>query len=173
MIGLPDFDPEQVIRLLGGHRVRYVLIGGMAGIIHGAPFVTEDVDICHARDPANLEALAAALRAVHAELRGAEPGLPFRLDATTLGRGDAFTFVSDIGAIDIMAMPQGTSGFEDLVRTAEVFRLFDHDVAVAAIDDLVRMKRAAGRPKDLLAMEELGALRDELDRRDQPRVGPD
>jgi hypothetical protein len=107
--------------------------------------------------------MADALREVHAELRGADPGLPFRLDATTLARGDSFTFTTDIGPIDVLGTPAGTEGYEDLARTAERYELFGHRVLVAAIDDLIRMKRAAGRPKDLLAVEELGALRDEID----------
>ena len=125
--------------------------------------VTVDVDICYARDRANLDRLAAALREVHAELRGAEPGLPFRLDGKTLERGDSFTLTTDLGAIDILATPSGTSGYEDVARTAEVLELFEHRIAVASIEDLIRMKRAAGRPKDLIAVEELAALRDEID----------
>jgi hypothetical protein len=163
----PEFQPEAVIRLLGRHEVRYVLIGGLAAITHGAPLVTQDVDVCHARDPANLDRLADALREVHAELRGAEPGLPFRLDAATLERGDAFTFTTDIGWLDIMVTPAGVAGYDELARTATPFPLFGHEVLVASIDDLIRMKRAAGRRKDLLAVEELGALRDEMD--SQPR----
>lgn len=159
-----DFQPEAVIRLLGRHEVRYVLIGGLAAVTHGAPIVTQDIDLCYARDAANLERLAAALQDVHAYLRGADPGLPFRLDARTLAKGDAFTFTTDLGWIDILATPAGTDGYEDLARTSQPFELFGHRVLIAAVDDLIRMKRAVGRPKDLLAIEELGALREELDR---------
>jgi len=159
-----EFQPEAVIRLLGRHGVGYVVIGGLAAVTHGAPIVTQDVDVCYARDPANLERLAAALGEVHAYLRGADPGLPFRMDARTLAKGDAFTLTTDLGWIEIIATPSGTDGYEDLARTADAFQLFGHRVLIAAVDDLIRMKRAAGRPKDLLATEELGALRQELDR---------
>lgn len=168
----PDFQPEALIRLLGRHGVRYVLVGGLAAITHGAPLVTQDTDLCYARDRQNLERLTAALGEVHAGLRGIEPGLRFGLDARTLARGDAFTFVTDVGWVDIMATPAGTTGFDDLASTAEQYKLFGHRVLVASIDDLIRMKRAAGRPKDLLAVEELGALRDEIDdqaRRPRPK----
>lgn len=160
----PDFRPEEVIRLLGRHEIRYILIGGLAAVTHGAGVVTQDVDICHARDPENLERLADALREVHADLRGAEPDLPFRLDAKALGRADSFTFTTEIGWIDILATPAGVAGYDELARTADTYTLFGHRVLVASLDDLIRMKRAAGRPKDLLAVEELGALRDEIDR---------
>ena len=159
-----DFQPEEVIRLLGRRQVHYVLIGGLAAVTRGSPLVTQDIDICNARQTDNLSRLADALREVHAELRGADPGLPIRLDARTLLNGDSFTLTTDLGWIDLVATPAGTSGYEDLARTAEEFQLFGQSVLVAHIDDLIRMKRAAGRPKDLLALEELGALREELDR---------
>lgn len=163
-----EFQPAEVIRLLGRHEVRYVLIGGLAAITHGAPLVTQDVDLCYARDPENLTHLADALREVRAELRGADPGLPLRLDAKTLLMGDSFTLTTDVGWMDILATPAGTSGYDDLARTAEPYDLFGHRVLVAAIEDLIRMKRAAGRTKDLLVVEELGALQDELDHRPTP-----
>ena len=163
--GRADYQPDEVVRLLGGHGVRYVLIGGLAAVTHGASLVTRDVDVCHARDTDNLTRLADALGEVHAKLRGAESGLPFRLDARTLAKGDAFTFTTDLGSIDVLATPAGTDGYEDLARTADAFDLFGQRVLVASLDDLIRMKRAAGRTKDLLAVEELGALRDELDTR--------
>jgi hypothetical protein len=157
-----DFQPEAVIRLLGRHRILSVIIGGLAAITHGAPLVTQDVDLCYARDDDNLGRLGAALTEVHAELRGADPGLPLRLDAKTLRAGDAFTLTTDVGWLDLLGTPAGTSGFEDLARTADVFTLFGYRMFVASVEDLIRMKRAAGRPKDLIAIEELGALRDEL-----------
>ena len=159
-----EFQPEAVIRLLGRHGVRYVLIGGLAAVTHGAPLVTQDIDLCCARDQDNLELLAAAMREVHAELRGAAPDLPFRLHAPNLASRERQSFTTDVGWIDIMATPAGTTGYDDLARTAEVFTLFGHRVLVASVEDLIRMKRESGRPKDLLAAEELGALRDEIDR---------
>ena len=143
----PDFRPDEVVRLLGRHGVRYVLIGGLAAVTHGAPLVTQDVDVCHARDAENLDRLAGAMREVHAELRGADANIRFRLDAATLAKGDAFTFTTDVGWLDLLATPAGTSGYEDLARTADRFELFGHRVLVASVDDLIRMKRAAGRPK--------------------------
>jgi hypothetical protein len=157
-----DFQPETVIRLLGRHRVRYVLIGGLAAVTHGAPLITQDIDACYARDDLNLRRIAKALGEIHAELRGADPGMPVMLDAKTLRAGDAFTFTTDVGWLDLLGTPPGTAGYDDLARTADAFDLFGNRVLVASVDDLIRMKRAAGRPKDLLALEELGALRDEL-----------
>ncbi|MBA3741142.1 MAG: hypothetical protein H0W98_08375, partial [Chloroflexi bacterium] len=159
-----DFQPDEVLRLLNRHGVRYVLIGGLAAILHGSPSVTRDIDICHASDPGNLLRLADALREVNARLRGAPAGLPFRLDAKTLANGDSFTFSTDVGALDILATPAGTTGYDDLIRTADKVEAFDEEFAVASLDDLIRMKRAAGRPKDRIELEILGALREEIDR---------
>jgi len=157
-----EFDALRLLQELNDSQVRYIVVGGVAARVLGSPLLTADLDVCYARDAANYEALAAMLQRVHAHLRGAERGLPFRLDAKTIARGDSFTFVTDFGAFDILGTPSGTGGYEDLVRTAKRFDLGGVSAQVASIDDLIRMKRAAGRPKDLLAVEELGALREEL-----------
>jgi hypothetical protein len=159
------FDPLTALQALRDHGVRYILIGGYGANVRGAPLVTSDLDLCYARDPANLARMASALRALHAKLRGAPQDVPFILGAKSLETGDRFTFTTDAGSLDIMGAPDGVpGGYEELERTADALDLgAGLMVKVAALEDLIRMKRAAGRPKDLMALEILGALRDEID----------
>jgi hypothetical protein len=157
------FDPGRLLETLQRHRVRFVVIGGLAGRLHGSPTLTNDLDICYARDDANLASLAAALRELCARLRGAPNDVPFLLDATTLRAGDHFTFSTDAGNLDILGLPAGTAGFSDLARSAQAMELPAGAVPVASLDDLIRMKRCAGRPKDKIELEVLAALRDEID----------
>ena len=157
----PPFEwARSVVELTDGN-VRFIVIGALAGRILGSPTVTRDLDICHARDRKNLEALAAVLTRLNARLRGVAEDVPFRLDARTLAAGDSFTFVTERGDLDILGTPSGTQGFDDLVRDAERVQIDGREVLVASLDDLIRMKRAAGRPKDLIEIEVLGALREE------------
>jgi hypothetical protein len=158
-----EFDALRLLRELNDAGVRYVVIGAVAARALGSSLMTADLDICYDRDKTNLAALAGMLRRVHARLRGVGAEVPFRLDARTISLGDSFTFETDFGAFDIMGTPSGTSGYSDLVVNALRVDLDGLDVLIASIDDLIRMKRAAGRTKDLLAIEELGALREELD----------
>lgn len=160
------FDPLGCLQALLGNGVEFVLIGGLAARLRGSPSVTNDTDICHSKEGSNLERLAKSLAAMNAKLRGAEDA-PFLLDAKSLSRGENFTFSSDYGALDCLASPSGVDGYEDLQRTAEVMDLNGISVQVASLDDLMRMKRAAGRRKDLLELEILGALRDEIEGKDE------
>jgi predicted nucleotidyltransferase len=158
------FAPLDAVEALVGKRVRFVIIGGFAGQLLGSSLITGDLDLCYAGDDDNLERMARALKELHATLRGAPKDVPFILDAETLKMGDHFTFDTDAGALDILGHPAGIPGaYEELARAASEMRLGPHKVKVASIDDLIRMKRAAGRPQDLYAVEVLGALRDEID----------
>jgi hypothetical protein len=159
----PSFDPLAGLRALAEHDVRFVLIGGYAAALRGSPMMTGDVDVCYARDRANLKRLAAALRSLNARLRGAPSGVPFELDARALEGGDHFTFSTDAGPIDCLGTPAGTEGFPDLDAAATDEDLGGLIVRVASLDDLIRMKRAAGRRQDRIAIEWLSALRDELE----------
>lgn len=159
MPDLPDF--EKILRLLATHSVRFVLIGGVAMRLHGSSHLTEDIDFLYARTPENLEALALALRDHHPRLRGAPEDLPFRWDSRTLKAGLNFTLNTDLGPIDTLGQAAGVASFEEVERRAVLYSLDDLIVPVACLDDLIAMKRAAGRPKDhnhileLLALKEL------------------
>ena len=160
----PIFDPLKLLDVLDRHVVRFVMIGGLAGRLWGSPTVTNDLDICHARDRANLRRLAEALRETGARLRGVAEDVPFLLDDRTLAAADHFTFVTDAGNLDCLGTPAGTKGYDDLSRTAEPMEIGDRTVQVAAIEDLIRMVLAAGRPKDRIEAEILGAVREEIER---------
>ncbi len=157
------FDPLEVLRILQKHRVRFVIIGGFASRLHGSPSITNDLDICYARDRENLEALAKALRELKASLRGVSEPVPFIVDARTLRAGDHFTLETAAGNLDCLGLPAGSGGFEQLMRTVDEMDLGGVTARVASLEDLIRMKRAAGRPKDLIEVEVLSALLEERD----------
>ena len=156
------YDPLRLLRTLHDGGVRFVAIGAFAGRLHGSPTMTRDLDICYDRDRENLESLATVLNGLQARLRVADQNLPFRLDARSLRAGDAFTFTTDAGDLDVLGTPSGTSGYDDLAAKAVPMEIDGVPVLVASVDDLIRMKLAAGRPKDLIEAEILGALREEL-----------
>jgi len=165
------FDPLRALGTLTEEGVRFVVIGGYAAALWGSPSVTVDTDICYARDARNLERLAAALRLLNARLRGPDAEVPFVLDAKTLELGDHFTFDTDAGPLDCLGLPAGSGGYEALERTAAVKNLGTGLVVkVAALEDIMLMKKAAGRPKDLIELEILGKLREEIDARDAGRA---
>jgi len=160
-----SFDPLRALRAFLTRGVRFILIGGVAARAWGSPTITNDLDICYERSAVNCASLAEALRELQATLRGAPEGLPFQLDAASIRMGDSFTFETTAGALDCLGTPAGTTGFEDLLRNASEVRL-DGDVLVyiCSLDDLLRMKRAADRPKDRIEVEILSAVKEELER---------
>lgn len=154
------FDPLGAFECLISHEVDFVLIGGIAARLWGSPTVTGDLDICHSKTKANITKLTAALRAMEATLRGAEDVL-FPLQEQFLSASDNFTFSTAFGALDCLAHPAGVEGFGELSQRAERMDLEGVQVLVASLHDIMAMKRASGRRKDLIELEVLGALQEE------------
>lgn len=160
-----DFDAIGAFRVLLRHGVRFVVIGGVAGRQWGSPLITHDTDICYERTAANYQALVSALKEMNATLRGAPAGLPFQLDAKTIAFGDSFTFETTMGPLDCLGTPSGTSGYPDLMKSATQVEIDDGvSVYFCSLDDLMRMKRAANRPKDRIELEILAAVKEEREK---------
>jgi hypothetical protein len=148
------------LEALETHGVRYVLIGGVAAIAQGYPLTTHDVDVTPDRDSQNLERLADALRDLGVRLRVASgETVDFPVDAGFLGQGASWTLETADGlAFDLVFEPAGTSGYPDLAQDAAILDLGEGLlVAVASVRDLIRMKQAAGRPKDIAQIPALEA----------------
>jgi predicted nucleotidyltransferase len=154
-------DFERLLQTLGRGGVEFIVIGGVAASAHGAIRATRDIDIVYARSPANLSSIERALAPLSPRLRGGPPGLPFRLDAATLQAGLNFTLSTDLGEIDLFGEVAGGGRYEDLVAESRTLDLFGVSCLCLGLDALIRVKRAAGRPKDFEAIAELEALRDE------------
>jgi hypothetical protein len=160
---LPQKAPE-ADKLLGpliAHGVDFVLIGGQAGISHGSSYPSYDLDVLYARDHDNVVRLVAALEEIGVRLRGAPDGLPFVLDARTIENGANFTFVTPHGDFDVLADAAGMPSYPELKSAAVEQEIFGHVVKVASLDHLIAMKRAAGRTKDKLMVEEYIVIADE------------
>jgi hypothetical protein len=162
----PLLQADLILRALLDADVRFVLIGGLAAQVHGSPSLSGDVDVCFALDGDNLGRLARALESLAAIRREMPVGLSAPIDARALRAGDVFRLSTRYGDLDLLAHPDPGLDFEALVGHSIAAEVLGVEVRVASLEDLMAMKRAAGRPKDRIELEILGALRDELDRRE-------
>ena len=154
-------DFGALLATLTRHDVAFIVVGGAAAIAHGSARLTQDLDIVYDRAPANLDRLVAALTDYRPYLRGAPAGLPFLWDCITLSRGLNFTLVTALGDIDLLGEIPGGGSYQDLRPDAIELRVFDTTCLCLNLRQLIRSKRAAGRPKDLEALAELEAIEEE------------
>ena len=151
-------DMPSLLATLVDGGVDFVLIGGMAGVAHGSSRVTVDIDVVYGRSPANIERLAAALAPLAPTLRGAPPGLPFAFNAATIRAGLNFTLQTSLGPIDLLGEAVGGGTWDALAPQSTIIEVFGRPCRVVSLAQLIALKRAAGRPKDLEAIAELESL---------------
>jgi predicted nucleotidyltransferase len=149
---------ESAVRALRDAEVEFVIIGGVAATFHGSISVTFDLDICYSRQATNLLRLVKALAPFHPRLRGIPDNLPFIWDASTLRNGSLFTLKTDIGDIDLLGEVTGLGGYAEVKAEAIEVEAYGGHVSTLNLRGLIRAKRAAGRPKDLLVLSELESL---------------
>ena len=165
------FDPDCILNALNRHRVDYVLVGGVAARVHGAGRATADIDCVPATDEDNLQRLADALTDLGARLRVGGMSdeearqLPLRLDAATVAAFGSSTWTTDAGPLDLLVELRDPTGgrhpYADLASRAVDVVVGKVTIRVASLDDIIASKEYAGRPKDLDALPELQALRDD------------
>jgi hypothetical protein len=156
-------DFRRLIPALAEARVDFILVGGMAAVVHGAGRITYDVDVVYDREPGNLGRLARALAPHSPYPRGAPPGLPFALDERTLRSGLNFTLTTALGDLDLFGEIAGGGTFAELLPLTLTVGILGVRVRCVTLLKLIELKRAAGRPKDFEALAELTDLLRERD----------
>lgn len=155
---------EALFKFLNEHGVRYVVVGGVATVLHGFARLTVDVDLVVDLAP---EEASRAIKAL--TLLGLVPRVPVRADEfADAARRDAwvreknmsvFTMIdpaNPLRQVDLFVKPP--IEFADLISRAKIISLATANVPVASIQDLIAMKRIAGRPQDLQDIEALEAI---------------
>ncbi len=154
-------DFRCLLEVLSRAGIEFILVGGAAATVHGSARLTQDVDVVYARSAANLERIVEALAGHDPYPRGAPKGLPFRFDMATLKNGLNFTLNTRLGDIDLLGEITGGGGYDDLLPHTIDVVLFGYSCRCLDLPTLIRVKRAAGRPRDLEALAELQAILEE------------
>ena len=165
------FDAHKIVEILDRHQVEYVLVGGFAAVLYGARRPTEDIDIAPATTLDNLHRLSLALSELQARIRvdGVPDGLAFETSAHALRGMTMLNLRTAYGDCDLTFAPAGFQrGYDDLIGAAGERHIGDITVRVAALDDIIRSKATANRPKDQEALPELEALARRLRRSVEP-----
>jgi len=157
-------DPQCLFTTLAEHDVDYVLIGGLAAVLHGSTAMTNDADILP--DPAvdNLERLGLALRSLNARLRvdGDPDGVVFDPHPALIASMAMLNMTTRCGDLDLTFTPSGLDGYEGVSERSVTFEVGGLHLQVAALADIIRSKEAADRPKDHATLPILLALQEEI-----------
>ncbi len=154
----PVLDAGRILGELVDGGVDFVVIGGIAAVLHGSARNTFDLDISFSTGAANLEALGSVLIALKARLRGVADDVPFVPEARALRQIEALTLSTVAGDFDLLAKPAGGPPYDVLRDAADTYDLDGTAVRVATVEHLIAMKSAAGRDKDLADIAELQAI---------------
>ena len=164
-------DFETALNVLQGGAVEFIVVGGVAAILHGLGYTTYDLDVVYSRDRENIRRLVTSLEPYAPYLRGAPPGLPFKFDEHTVRMGLNFTLVTTFGDLDLLGEVTAIGGYRQLLPLSKEVLAFGVRCRRANLEPLIQMKRAAGRPKDFEVLAQLQALLEE--RKKWPHTHPD
>lgn len=157
---------EDLIPVLSAADVEFILVGGLAAIVHASSRATYDVDIVYRRSPGNMERLCRTL-APHSPRRRAVPaGRLAVVDEKTVAFGLNFTLTTDLGDLDLFGEIPGGGTYDKLLPGTEEREILGHVCRGVSLDTLLRLKRSTGRAKDLEATAEL----EEIKRRQEGRL---
>ena len=155
-------DVGELLRRLSDAGVEFIVVGGAAAVLHGAPITTEDVDIVHRRTAANVARLKAVLDDLKAHVRElASRKLPVS-EAALTGEGHILLNTS-LGPLDCLGTIIEGWGFEELLSHSQTVSDEGIEFRVVNLPMLIEIKTKTGRAKDQLMLPVLLALADELD----------
>lgn len=149
-------DTPELLKLLGGHGVEFIVVGVTAAVLQGAPVVTFDLDIVYRRTPDNIGRLLSALDEIEACFRNT-PGRRIAPNASHLESTGHKLLLTKLGPLDVLGSLDEATQYDQLLPFAVALRVGDYDVRALGLARLIEEKERAGRPKDLAALPVLRA----------------
>lgn len=156
--------PELITALLdelASAGIEFIVVGGAAGVIHGAPVTTKDLDIVHRRSPENIARLMKVLGDIGAHFWPdlAQRHLPPR-ESDLAGRGQ-LNLQTRMGRLDVLCELNDQRGYEELLAHTEEVLMGTALVRLLDLPTLIEVKAAAGRIKDRIVLPALIATMEE------------
>jgi hypothetical protein len=156
----------QLLKRLSDNGVEYVLVGGMAAVVHGSAVGTQDVDVCAPMTDDNLRRIHSAMRGVNARFRMRPDKTPLWDDPARIHGFKNLNLITDLGVIDILGELTGIGSFDNIRDKIEYLEVAGFHYPVLELDTLIASKRAARRPKDQVGARHLEAIKNK--RRQNP-----
>jgi predicted nucleotidyltransferase len=147
---------KALLERLLAHDIDFVLIGGFAAVVHGSTLVTQDLDICAAITEPQIAKLREALKDLNPRHRMNRAANLSFLDHPRDLRGVQNIYLeTELGILDILSKAEPAGEFEAIKSRSCEISLYGYKCRVISIEDLILVKEAMRRPKDLQAAEEL------------------
>jgi hypothetical protein len=153
-------DDRALLARLNQHQVDFVIVGGVACVLHGASYVTYDLDICIRLVADNLYRIQAALGDLHPCHRLSGKKLPLELTDELCARLKNMDLPCDLGTLDCLGEILGIGDFDKVAGCSITMSFPFGDCRVLSLDALIASKEAAGRDKDPRALRFLRAIKD-------------
>jgi len=157
-----DADVGELIRRLVDAGVEFIVVGGAAAVLHGAPITTEDLDIVHRRTPENVSRLKKLLDELDAHVREVANRRLAPDESALLGEGHVL-LSTRLGPLDCLGTLVDGRGFEDLASHTESIEDEGAEFRVVDLSTLIELKTKTGRAKDRLMLPVLVALAEEIE----------
>ena len=150
----PSF--REILEVLNQHQVEYIVVGGVAAVIHGAPTTTFDLDALVRLNQANAERLANALGQLEARFREHQE----KIHPTTedILAGGHLLLITTAGPLDVLGFIGDQQRYEDLLDASSEIEMNIGSLRVLNLDALIAEKKKMGRRKDLITIELLEAV---------------
>lgn len=148
-------DLDALVQALLGANVEFIVVGGAAAVLHGAPITTQDLDIVHRRTPDNVRRLLDVLGTLDATFRGRD----IRPSAELLSGTGQLNLSTALGPLDPLCALHDGRGYDELLPHSQVLTDGSSEIRVLDLETLISVKAGTGRARDKLVLPILIALR--------------
>lgn len=152
---------QKLLQFLIQSPLDFVIVGGFAAVLHGCNQSTRDIDVCLAFSPEQMELLRKALAPLHPRHRMTQKKLSFLTHPASLTGLKNLYLETDLGILDIVGHVEAVGNFHDILKNATEIEIYGGHCRLISIDDLIKSKKALGRYRDLVVVEELKAIKSE------------